>query len=461
MRKSTEYTLTLYNVEQYNRGLRIPKEPPVKSNNLITNGYSTIKDELLQNEITVGAFSGISNSNTSFEPADGGMGGILLLEDTQGENVNNFIPQGAVIGYAGDSVSSIDTRRGQRVDNESGPIGTLPVTGFRDKYVFQSDEANGTINAVAKIPKKGGDGQLMTATSSANVLTDANGNAYTAYSEDKSIFMSIIDGALAKREVPTTDGQFRYEDAIYEDNYVETALTLTGFTSFFGVTFYDGFWYVLAFKTADGNNVILKLDDDFAIQQEFAIDTSGDLLIPSTSNRVSYACGIINGFALFVTDLDTGADTLTFKTFKLSDSSVGTIVVDDFGIAGSLTANNTSYRTFKDPNGNENLMIIFHINADANNNHVVVLDSALVVVESVNPGTFGVFDGVTGISDIIVPFGGHTTLVRLSTEPDNTGSRSEFEHYYSRTMMSNNDLPAPVVKTSSDILEVVVDVNYV
>lgn len=432
----------------------------VKAENIITNGYQTVKNEALQNEITVASFEGVKDQNSNFKPVDG-MGGILLLNELQVDNINNFMPQGQVVGYAGDSVSSSDIRRGQRNDGESGTVGSPTVTGFIDVYDFATDEANGTINSVAKCSTDGGNGQLFT--TFGNEISDFVGltNKYNqAYNDDKSILIQAENGSGNRQQVPITEGKYRYEQALYTGQYENTALTLTGFQSDRGVTFYAGFWYTLAHHIASDEDRIVKLDDDW--NEIASFDTTLSL---TETNFWSFTCGILDDGtdlnAVFISAIDTGADTVTFKVLNLTSGLItDTIVTDNMTLSTVFASSKVIYNTFRDPNGNENLVCILNNGNGAVDKYLVIFDNAKQVIEQNMSDFNGFIDGVTTVTTVQVPTGGYEKIIRLSMDIQFANDNSE-QMRFDRIMMSNNDLGSPVVKTSNDTMKVSVQVNYV
>lgn len=432
----------------------------VKAENIITNGYQTVKNEVLQNDITIATFDGVKDQNTNFKPVDG-IGGILLLNELQVDNINNFMPQGEVVGYAGDSVSSSDIRRGQRNDGESGTVGSPTATGFVDVYDFATDEANGTINSVAKCSKDGGNGRLFTTFGlEVSDFVSLNNKYNQAYNDDKSILIQAENGTGNRQQVPTTDGQYRYEQALYNGQYENTALTLTGYQSDRGVTYYDGSWYTLGHHIASNEDRIVKLDDDYTILSE--TDTTLSL---TESNFWSFSCGILDDGtdlnAVFISAIDAGADTVTFKILNLTSGLItDTIVTDNMTLSTVSAGSKTVYNTFRDPNGNENLVCIFNNGDGATTKYIVIFDNAKQVIEENISSVLGFIDGVTTTATVQVPTGGYEKMIRLSMDLQFTNDNAE-QMRFDRIMMSNNDLGSPVVKTSNDTMKVSVQVNYV
>lgn len=432
----------------------------VKADNIVTNAYQTIKNQAMQDDIIVASFDGVKSQTTNFKPVDA-FGGVLLLNELQTDNVNNFIPQGEVVGYSGDSTSSSDPRRGQRNDGESGAIGSPTVTGFRYVDDFATDEANGTINSIALCSVDGGNGHLFTTFGlEQNGFSNLNNEYNQAYNDDKSILIQAENGTGNKREVPTTDGQYRFEQALYDGQYENTALTLTGYRSDRGVTFYDGSFYVLAHHIASGEDRIVKLDEDYTIL------TETDITISLTeTNFWSYSCGILddgtNLNAVFISSIDTGADTVTFKVLNLTSGIItDTIVTDNMTISTIDASAKTVYNTYRDPNGNENLISILNQGIAASAKYLVMFDNGKQVIEENICSFSGFVDGVTTAVTIQTPIGGYENLIRLGMDKQFTNDGVE-QMRYDRAMMTNNDLGAPVVKTSNDTMKVTIDVNYV
>ena len=430
------------------------------SENIVTNAYQTIKNQAMQDDIIVASFRGVESQNTDFKPVDA-FGGVLLLNELQTDNVNNFIPQGEIVGYSGDSTSSSDTRRGQRNDGESGAIGTLPVTGFRYVHDFASDEANGTINSVALCSQDGGNGHLFTTFGLEKTnFSDLNNEYNQAYNDDKSIVIQAENGTGNKQEVPTTDGQYRFEQALYDGQYENTALTLTGYRSDRGVTFYDGNFYLLAHHIASGEDRIVKVDEDFTIL------TETDITISLTeTNFWSYSCGILDDGvdlnAVFITAIDTGADTVTFAILNLTSGIItDTPTTDNMTISTVSAAAKTVYNTYRDPNGNENLIAILNRGVPANERYLVMLDNAKQVIEENVCNFSGFIDGKTGVEVVQAPTGGFENLIRLSMDVQFTTDDVE-QIRYDRAMMTNNDQGGATIKTSNDTMKVTIDVNYV
>ena len=443
-----------YTIEVFDENDKLKQE--VIEENIVTNAYSTIKNETLQNEIIVGVFSGVSDQNSNFEPAFGGMGGMILLEDAQTENVNYFVPQGQVMGYAGDSTSSTDPRRGQRDDSASGTVGSLPATGFKDVYDFAPGEATGTYDCIGKISKSGGNGELLTSYGVSNSLGTATGYNQ-AFNDDMNILIIADNGTGTKYKVDTTDGEQRFEKAIFDGNYETSALTITGYTNNRGLTFYDGSWWTVARHTVSGEDRVVELDEDFTILSEQ--DTTLTLTL---TNHWSYSCGLLDDgvdiLAVFINDIDTAADTVTFQFLNLTTGVLGSQVVTDNMTLSTVSASTiNSYTTFRDSLGNENLISILNTGAGADDKYIVMLDNAKTVIEENISNSSGFIDGITSTTAITVPHGGYENLVRLSTLGTNA---NVFEMRFARALMTISNI-ATVTKGALDSMRVTIQVNYV
>lgn len=444
---------TIYNIKVWDENGKLKQEE--EKTNLITNGYSTTKNEVLQNEINVASFDGVSDQNENFKPSLGGTGGIILLQNAQTENVNNLVPQGPVIGYAGDSTSTGDPRRGQRDDGLSGTVGSPTATGFKDVYNFAPGEATGSIDSVAKVSKDGGNGEILSSVGSAAVLNAATGYNQ-AYDDDMGTDIVSDDATGTQHQVPT-NGEQKYEQAIFEGNYETSALTITGYTANRGITFYNGSYWTIARHTGSGEDRVVELDEDFTILNEF--DTTLTLTL---ANFWSYSCGLLDDGvdinAVFISAIDEGADTMTFKVLNLTSGLItDTIVTDNMTLSSISASTRNTYNTFRDPLGNENLISLLNQSANATAKYMALFDNDKTVIEENICSDSGFIDGTTIAATVNVPHGGYENMVRLATAGSGT---SVFQMRFARTMMSNNDITT-VVKGALDSMQVTVQVNYV
>lgn len=441
--------------------------------NFVTSAYQDIINKMHDANRNVGNFINTGDFLSFAKPIDF-LGGVVAYEDAQTENTNNYIGQGNVTGYAGSNVASADTKRGTLNPSESGRVGTIPnVTGFKFVWDFATDEAIGAINAVSLVPERGGNGQIFS-----QILADIAQSEIVYYSEnvvggigqneDASIIITCQDITHKKYTVSADESFFKFELVQNDGNVsASSSLTLTDYSDIRGVTFSDGFWYVLAWFDADENNRIVKLDDDFVIQQFWNIDTSGNLLIPDpdiTEQFWSYSLGIINGKAIFCTDIVT-ATSATFKAFDLTTESIDTIVTNSFSTEPMLTADLIRYKTLKDGFGNEMLFIhmMAALRVEDDKMYEVMIDKSLNIVEEFIPATFGQIYGFVGTNEFLsLPCGGLENIAMVCNDATDTFTSTQISMaYYSRLMMTIFNLASEINKTGLDEMKITYILSWV
>lgn len=133
--------------------------------NMVTNALATVLSELMNGAIYGLGYSGFGSQASSFNrsskfgiiPIYGyGIGGILLFEAPQTEDVNHIYPKGTDVltGYAGNTTNGaqLDNKLGSMDLQNSGPV----ENGYKFVWDFTTEQANGIISCLALTTGAGG-----------------------------------------------------------------------------------------------------------------------------------------------------------------------------------------------------------------------------------------------------------------------------------------------------------------
>ena len=200
--------------------------------NLITNAL----DKLINMHMAMN----ISPNDQNLLPiATEALGGLMLFDDTLTETAENIhFPTGAhIVGYASQDVNTSDKFRGSYNAVESGKS----MTGFTSVWDFGTTQANGTIKAVARTSRWGGQNPLYFWRSNGywatyNGTPESDRTWYPIRYDGEYVYMIKIDSSthvarMARVKIP----MLRFGAADYSDverNYEIVTAWSTELTSY-------------------------------------------------------------------------------------------------------------------------------------------------------------------------------------------------------------------------------------
>jgi len=156
----------------------------VKHHNMLTNALTNI----LQPPAKFIAGANLSHWYQKMLPIySGALGGILLFDEPLTENADNIIPDFShCIGHAGGLYAGDNTYRGTLNTTESGPV----TNGYKSVWDFSTNQANGTISAVALTSRFGGECGLLNSITEpyTNLFDDLKSYVTYSYNDEDRLY---------------------------------------------------------------------------------------------------------------------------------------------------------------------------------------------------------------------------------------------------------------------------------
>lgn len=259
----------------------------VKHSNMLTNALTNI----LQPPATF--FSGTSNISDWYRKVlpifQGALGGVLLFSSALTENATNIMPDltKGCVGHAGGAYTGDNSYCGTLNTTESGPV----TNGYKNVWDFATNQANGTIAAVALTSRFGGECGLK------NSLYDMASALYSSSAANTNLFDAIKNYYTDSSDNSRLKPHYNIQSSQMENLSLKEVVSGQGYTDWtFAGEFADGvltYFKVISSTEIDIANVPLTKNlsvVDYLYHENFAIDDSMITKCTTTHDFTKFTC---------------------------------------------------------------------------------------------------------------------------------------------------------------------------